>query len=99
MVRKQVPSAGSDDWQWAFATLALRLSTGKGFTLLPERRIDGVPVLGIHYALTSGPRRQSMATAWVNAHSGLMVQLDRVVLSAGKALERDRVEYKYQRAA
>lgn len=99
MVRKQVPSAGSDDWQWAFATLALRLSAGKGFTILPARRMNGERVLGIRYGVSSQRKRQTMATAWVDAHSGLMVRLDRVVRAGGKPVERDRVEYTYKRVA
>lgn len=104
LVRSRPDAGNGRNWQqtfaqWAFATLALRLSNGSGFSILPHRRIGGVLTEGIRYGAGGTFDRQVVATAWVNPESGLIVRLDRIVQSGGRTVERDYVDYTYQRAA
>jgi hypothetical protein len=84
------------DWQWGFAILPTRLARNE-FSLVKERVINGRSLEGIRYVLARTPEQSIVATAWVDPTTGLVMRLQRDVMSGQQVLERDWADYRYQR--
>lgn len=84
------------DWQWGFAILPTRLARNQ-FTLVAKRVIDGRLVEGVRYVLDRTAQQSIIATAWVNPSTGLVMRLQRDVMSGTRVVERDWADYRYQR--
>jgi hypothetical protein len=84
------------DWQWGFAILPTRLARNQ-FKLVTPRIIDGRSVEGVRYMLARTAKETIVATAWVDPKTGLVMRLQRDVMSGGRVVERDWADYRYQR--
>jgi hypothetical protein len=84
------------DWQWGFAILPSRLARNQ-FTLVSARVINGRLVEGVRYALARTAKETIVATAWVDQRTGLVMRLQRDVMSGTRVVERDWADYRYQR--
>lgn len=84
------------DWQWGFAILPNRLARNQ-FSLVSPKVIDGRALEGIRYVLARTPRETIVATAWVDQGTGLVMRLQRDVVSGTRLIERDWADYRYQR--
>jgi hypothetical protein len=85
-------------FQWAFATLPLRLSQ-VNFEVLAERRIDGVPSDGLRYGVERAGKKTADVTVWISHATGLVVRMQKSVYRGGRVVERDVADYTYARNA
>jgi hypothetical protein len=86
------------DWQWGFAILPMRLARNE-FSLVKRRTIDHRSLEGIRYVLARTSKKSVVATAWVDPTTGLVMRLERDVMSSGRVIERDWADYIYQRTS
>ncbi|MGI8968903.1 MAG: hypothetical protein ACR2GA_07360 [Chloroflexota bacterium] len=88
-------------WDLAFASLPARLTdrnVSRRSTFLPSRTVNGQRAIGWQFSSLRSGRTHVSWTLWINQHTGLVVQLQRVVTHYGVITERDVVDYQYERA-
>lgn len=81
------------DWEWAFAILPSLLKDR--VSNLPGAVLRGRSVVRFADVLSAGRSRGVSVTAWVDAKSGLVLRIQRLVRQGTRLLESDVVDYSY----
>lgn len=89
--RSAAPCSG--DLQWAFAMLASHYVQRN--MVAEGQVIDGQSTDVIRYVVVEKSVTRVVSTAWVNRQNGLVVRLERVESVAGKVVESESVDYRY----
>jgi len=92
-----VHNPGRNDWNVAFAVLAVKLGQ-QHFSVLPNRLIARHLTEGIRYSTSEAGGATVITSFWVDPATGLVFHIDRLQMLHGKVVEHDSVQYDYGRA-